>query len=389
MKQWPRVRLGEIAPICRRPVIVDLSASYPELGIRSFGRGTFHKPPLAGSDVGGKKLYEIVPGDLVFSNVFAWEGAVAVARDEDAGRFGSHRFIACTVDPARADPKFICSYLVASHDGLEQLRRASPGGAGRNRTLGLEKLVGIEVPLPPLAEQQAIVARLDALANKTRLLAAHLDAIESDADLMLATLATRADLSNEERRARGWKEGCLSDVLKLVSDPIKVDTGAKYPNVGVLSFARGLFTKPPIDGAATSATTLYRLHAGQFVYSRLFAFEGAYAVVGAEHDGYCVSNEFPAFAIDLERASPEFLLAYFRSPSIWEEIARDSKGLGDRRQRVQPERVLNHRLWLPPRPQLEMLANAVPRILALKTRHAALREANAAVLPATLERLFA
>jgi hypothetical protein len=48
--------------------------------IRSFGKGTFHKPPLSGSDVGTKRLYRIEPGDLLFSNVFAWEGAIAIAQ---------------------------------------------------------------------------------------------------------------------------------------------------------------------------------------------------------------------------------------------------------------------------------------------------------------------
>src|SRR5690606_34875988 len=128
-----RIRMSEVAPLVRRPVEVSVDEEYPELGIRSFGRGTFNKPALSGIEVGSKKLYEIHPGDLVFSNVFAWEGAVAVATANDVGRFGSHRFIACAVDPDRADAKFICSYLTASPEGLEQLQRASPGGAGRNR----------------------------------------------------------------------------------------------------------------------------------------------------------------------------------------------------------------------------------------------------------------
>ena len=83
---WPSVKLSEIAPITRRPIEVDASASYPELGIRSFGKGTFHKPALSGMNVGAKRLFRIEPGDLVFSNVFAWEGAVAVATNDDAER---------------------------------------------------------------------------------------------------------------------------------------------------------------------------------------------------------------------------------------------------------------------------------------------------------------
>lgn len=78
--------MAEVAPLVRREESIDLNGSYPELGIRSFGKGTFHKPPLSGSDVGTKRLYRIEPGDLLFSNVFAWEGAIAIALPKDAGR---------------------------------------------------------------------------------------------------------------------------------------------------------------------------------------------------------------------------------------------------------------------------------------------------------------
>ncbi len=145
--------LAEFAPIVRRPVPIELDGAYPELWVRSFGRGTFHKPLLPGSEVGTKKLFHIRPGDLVFSNVFAWEGAIAVAKPEDAGRVGSHRFITCVARPEVATADFFCFYLLTP-EGMEQVRDASPGGAGRNRTLGLTKLERIRVPVPGIDDQR-------------------------------------------------------------------------------------------------------------------------------------------------------------------------------------------------------------------------------------------
>lgn len=144
--------MGEVAPIHRRKVVIEMDGEYPELGVRSFGKGTFHKPVLNGIDVGTKKLYHIRPGDLVFSNVFAWEGAIAVVRSEDAGRVGSHRFITCVAEEGLTTPEFLCFYLLTD-EGIEKVREASPGGAGRNRTLGLKKLEKIEVPIPPYDKQ--------------------------------------------------------------------------------------------------------------------------------------------------------------------------------------------------------------------------------------------
>ena len=144
--------MAEVAPIVRRKVEVDMDSQYPELGVRSFGKGTFHKPILNGIDVGTKKLYSMEPGDLVFSNVFSWEGAIAIVQPEDKGRVGSHRFITCVPKPGITTAEFLRFYLLTD-EGIEKIREASPGGAGRNRTLGLKKLEKIEVPVPEYNKQ--------------------------------------------------------------------------------------------------------------------------------------------------------------------------------------------------------------------------------------------
>ena len=141
-----------VAPLVRRPIQMDVSKQYYELGTKSFGKGTFHKPAISGAELGTKRIYRIEKGDLVFNNVFAWEGAVAIAKAEDHGRVGSHRFITCVPHHGLATSHFLCFHFL-TNTGLEQLGKASPGGAGRNRTLGLKKLEKIQVPVPPIGKQ--------------------------------------------------------------------------------------------------------------------------------------------------------------------------------------------------------------------------------------------
>ena len=152
IKGAPRLPMAEVAPLVRRAVSVQPHGSYPELGIRSFGRGTFHKPTLDGAAVGSKRLFLIREGDLLFNIVFAWEGAVAVAGPEDDGRVGSHRFLTCVPDTNIVTTDSLRFFLLTP-EGIEKLSAASPGGAGRNRTLGLKKLDLIEVPAPQLERQ--------------------------------------------------------------------------------------------------------------------------------------------------------------------------------------------------------------------------------------------
>lgn len=160
----PTHRLGEVAPLVRRPIEVVDGKSYAELGVRSFGRGTFHKPNLSALDVGTKKLFGIEPGDLLFNIVFAWEGAVAVAQPEDAGRVGSHRFLTCVANPDMALPDFLNFYF-QTPQGLADLGTASPGGAGRNRTLSLKNVALLPVPIPDIQQQQHFVSLLNQIVG--------------------------------------------------------------------------------------------------------------------------------------------------------------------------------------------------------------------------------
>jgi len=159
MKTIPYL-VGDVIELVRRPVRLDPDEIYKEIGLRSFGKGVFHKPSVLGSELGDKRVFSITPGDLIFSNVFAWEGAVAVASADEEGLIGSHRFMTYRVDDEIADTRYLFYYFI-SERGLEIIRRASPGSAGRNKTLGIKSFAGQTVNLPSLVEQRRIATRLD------------------------------------------------------------------------------------------------------------------------------------------------------------------------------------------------------------------------------------
>lgn len=144
--------MSDIAPLVRRSVKVIPSDAYLETGIRCFGKGTFHKPALTGTQLGSKRIFRIEEDDLLFNIVFAWEGAVAVAKPEDHGRVGSHRFLTCVPKKGMATSQYLYFHFL-TEQGLHDLGDASPGGAGRNRTLGLKALEKIKVPVPSYEKQ--------------------------------------------------------------------------------------------------------------------------------------------------------------------------------------------------------------------------------------------
>lgn len=179
--------MKDVAPIIRRPIVLKDEALYPELGIRCFGKGTFHKPALTGTEVATKKIFQIKTGDLVFSNVFAWEGGIAVAKEEDNDRYGSHRFISCVADKEKALAEFLC-YHFLSQKGLEDINACSPGGAGRNKTLGLDKLMKILVPVPSIDLQKEFVELLE----KTNAIKEHQKQTEQELTELMPSLLDKA-----------------------------------------------------------------------------------------------------------------------------------------------------------------------------------------------------
>lgn len=179
--------LAEVASLVRRAVKTKPDEQYEEMGIRSFGKGTFKKPVLTGKQIGSKRIYHIHEGDLVFSNVFSWEKAIAVAKKEDHGRVGSHRFITYLPRKGTATSEFLCHHFL-SERGIEDIRAASPGSAGRNRTLGLKKLDKILVPVPDYEEQK----RFAEIANRRQLVQKESAGIAIDMKLFTAALLAKA-----------------------------------------------------------------------------------------------------------------------------------------------------------------------------------------------------
>lgn len=136
----------------------------------------------------------------------------------------------------------------------------------------------------------------------------------------------------------------LGEVLELSLDPERVDPRATYPTLGVYGFGRGVITsKPPVQGSEIAATVLHRVHAGQFIYSKLKAFEGAFAVVPSDGDGRFVSNEFPTFCARSESLDTQYLGWLFRVPSTWGAVSSDSVGIGARREPAHHGKVASHR----------------------------------------------
>jgi type I restriction enzyme S subunit len=149
----PLRTMSEVAPLVRRQVAIEASQEYTEIGIRSFYNGIFHRRTMLGSEFSWQDLFKIREGDLVFSNLMAWEKAIAVASAHDDGTVGNHRMLTCEVNPELATPGFLMAYF-RTFEGFSSVDGRSPGTIARNKTLSSKKLPTIQVPVPPLETQR-------------------------------------------------------------------------------------------------------------------------------------------------------------------------------------------------------------------------------------------
>lgn len=118
----------------------------------------------------------------------------------------------------------------------------------------------------------------------------------------------------------------LGDLLQPASRPVSVAPTATYRLLGVRLNGNGPFLREEKTGAESSASTLYQVRAGDFIFSRLFAWRGAFGIVPEELDGCFVSNEFPTYRIDERRVDPRLLRLWFQLPETLATVEAQCTG---------------------------------------------------------------
>ena len=186
---WEVTALRRLITEVEHPVKIDPEGVYREIGIRSWGKGIFHKDPIQGVHLGDKRVFNIRPGELVLNIVFAWEGAVAVTSEDDRKMIASHRFPTFQHLSTLVDLDYLLMFLQSEH-GRALMELNSPGAAGRNRTIRIDAFLGEEILLPPLKEQQEIVTAFRNKEHRLQSLSAKVDeAIECLKELRSALIS--------------------------------------------------------------------------------------------------------------------------------------------------------------------------------------------------------
>lgn len=187
----------------------------------------------------------------------------------------------------------------------------------------------------------------------------------------------------------GWNAVRLGTVVEQVRARHVPKPDQTYRLLGVRAKARGAFLREVVPGSVTKAAALTPVRRGQFIYNRLFAGTGSFAVVPKDLDGSWVSNEFPVFDVDRSRLDVRYLGLAFEQPDVWLTVASQCIGTTGSRMRWHERKFEAFEVLLPPLDEQRRIANLIAAVDHLALRADAVtsssRQAAGALVQAALE----
>jgi type I restriction enzyme S subunit len=374
-KPWPTVRLGEVLRHRKEFITIDDLTSYKRPRVQLHVQGIVQRDEVPGALIKTKTQQVCRAGEFLVAEIDAKVGGFGIVPVSLDGSIVSSHYFLFVVDESKLDRRFL-EFFIRTPAFREQVEAQ---GSTNYAAIRPAHVLGYEIPLPPLAEQRRLLGRIEELAaqiHEARTLR-HQAAEEAEALL-------RSILSHDEKA----KLTPMRELVKLRSPDVTVRADETYQFAGVYCFGRGVFKGARKSGMDFAYPRLTRLRAGEFVYPKLMAWEGALGIVPPECDGCVVSTEFPVFEVLGDRVLPEVLDTHFRTPSIWPEISGASTGTNVRRRRLNPEDFLNYQIPLPSRETQMTLRKVRSEVDVLKRLQAETAVELDALLPAILDRAF-
>lgn len=163
---WPSVRLGEVLSLQDNSVPTEELGEVVLAGVYSFGRGLFLRGPMSPADTTYRKYNRLVTDDFVISQPKAWEGALARVTKEYEGCFLSPVFPTFRADRSRLDPRYL-EWFCRQTSVWAELQQGARGMGARRESVSPQQFLALRIALPPLAEQQRVVARIEELRERT------------------------------------------------------------------------------------------------------------------------------------------------------------------------------------------------------------------------------
>ena len=278
---WEQRKLAELVTRYEDPVETPHDG-YIRLGIRSHAKGTFHEYVEPGHELETAQMHRVAANKLIFNITFAWEHAVAITTEDDAGKLVSHRFPQFSLSELLR-PEFL-KYVILDEGFHHKLYLASPGGAGRNRVLKVDEALDYPIFFPSVEEQHKIGEFLNQLNDLITLHQRKLEDLRILKKSMLQKMFPSEGNSVPEVRfpefTAAWEQRKFGDVFEEYSEK-------NHEDLPPLTIVQGSGTIPREESGRDikydkSSLNNYKLvNPGDFIL-HLRSFEGGLEVANSQ-----------------------------------------------------------------------------------------------------------
>ena len=321
--------LKEVLQRISFPVTVDENKLYYQIGIRSHSKGIFYKEAEIGKQIGNKRIFWIEPNCLILNIVFAWEQAVAKTSEKEVGMVASHRFPMYKVLNNSLD--YIVDFF-KTEKGKQLLQMASPGGAGRNKTLNQDFFLNSKIYLPSLNEQLKTSELIELIEDR----------IETQSKIIDDLLTVKNGISNKLFKLQQIElsNHYLFEYL-IEGDKTAVDTSC-YKKITVKLNNQGLAFSE-LNREMADTRPFYVRHKGELIIGKQNYFNGSIAIVTEQFDNCICSNAIMSFKI--KGIYSDFLYYQISNNNYLNSQSYKANGTGQKE--LSEKEFLNFKIWCP------------------------------------------
>jgi type I restriction enzyme S subunit len=159
-KSWPIVRLGEVLQHRKEFITIDDLTTYKRPRVQLHAQGIVLRDEVLGALIKTKTQQVCRRGEFLVAEIDAKVGGFGIVPALLDGSIVSSHYFLFVIDEAKLDRQFLDFFIrtPAFHG------QVAAQGSTNYAAIRPAHVLNYEIPLPPLAEQQRIVARIEELA---------------------------------------------------------------------------------------------------------------------------------------------------------------------------------------------------------------------------------
>lgn len=382
MKGWERVRLGEVIRQRKEFIEIDDLQTYKRPRVQLHANGIVLRDVVEGALIKTKKQQVCRAGEFLVAEIDAKVGGFGIVSDQLEGALVSSHYFLFTINETKLDRGFL-DYFIRTPAFRDQVEAQ---GSTNYAAIRPGHVLGYEIPLPPLAEQRRIVARIEALAAEVAEAKRLRQEAAEEAEALLLSSFGQLFQPGSNWQIKETGEFCEPTQYGYTESATRDPIGPRF--LRITDIQNGRVDWETVPYCRCPDPEKYLLKPDDLVFARTGATTGKSFVIQE-----CPEAVFASYLIRLrvrDSVSIAYLYRYFQSPGYWQQIMDEKEGTGQ--PNVNGSKLSKLKVPIPPPAEQHRI---VAELDALQSQVDGLKRLQAetaveldALLPAILDRAF-